>query len=245
MLLLLKYFVVSDIHGQFDKFITAITEVGFEQNNPNHKLIICGDLFDRGVQNLKLYQYIKTLLEEDLDNLIVLKGNHELFFNHIIEGKKDSITFNIQYNGFGKTLSSFTDLDYSSIIQNLDNLKEIINNKHPKLLDWISHLPFYYETKNHVFTHAGIDYQIDDWHDTNWPSQVWTDLTRYQHVNLKKYGFHKKIVMGHFYTSRLTGIDKNDIYFHSDDQKIFIDGGVAMGDRGQINVLVIEDEALL
>ena len=45
-----KYFVVSDIHGCYDELIKALNEVGFDETNPSHYLIDCGDFYDRGEQ---------------------------------------------------------------------------------------------------------------------------------------------------------------------------------------------------
>ena len=47
----MKYFVSSDIHGFFDEWQNALTDKGFDLNNPEHKIILCGDLFDRGSQS--------------------------------------------------------------------------------------------------------------------------------------------------------------------------------------------------
>ena len=50
----MKYFVSSDIHGFYDEWILALKNKGFDIKNPNHKIIICGDIFDRGRQPKKL-----------------------------------------------------------------------------------------------------------------------------------------------------------------------------------------------
>ncbi|MBQ8726493.1 MAG: metallophosphoesterase [Clostridia bacterium] len=44
----MKYYVVSDVHGFYDELIFALTEKGFFDEKSPHKLIICGDLLDRG-----------------------------------------------------------------------------------------------------------------------------------------------------------------------------------------------------
>ena len=46
------YFVVSDVHSFWDPFEAALTASGFEKDNKNHKLIVCGDMFDRGPDSL-------------------------------------------------------------------------------------------------------------------------------------------------------------------------------------------------
>jgi len=58
-----KYFVASDIHS-FTPCIKELNKTGFDLNNEEHILIICGDLFDRGSESLKLYEFIKSLPKE-------------------------------------------------------------------------------------------------------------------------------------------------------------------------------------
>ena len=59
-----KYFVASDIYSFYTPFIKELNKTGFDLNNEEHILIICGDLFDRGSESLKLYEFIKTLPKE-------------------------------------------------------------------------------------------------------------------------------------------------------------------------------------
>ena len=59
-----KYFVASDIHSFYTPFIIELNKTSFDLNNEEHILIICGDLFDRGSESLKLYEFIKSLPKE-------------------------------------------------------------------------------------------------------------------------------------------------------------------------------------
>ena len=42
------YFVCSDIHGFYKEWMKSLKEAGFNKNNPEHILIVLGDVFDRG-----------------------------------------------------------------------------------------------------------------------------------------------------------------------------------------------------
>ncbi len=46
----MRYYVVADPHGFFTEMKTALEEKGFFSDAEPHKLIICGDLFDRGAE---------------------------------------------------------------------------------------------------------------------------------------------------------------------------------------------------
>ena len=53
--------MASDIHSFYTPFIKELNKTGFDLNNEEHLLIICGYLFDRGSESLK---FIKSLPKE-------------------------------------------------------------------------------------------------------------------------------------------------------------------------------------
>lgn len=50
----MNYFVVADVHGYYYELINALNEKGFNPEDENHKLIVCGDLMDRGPEAVQL-----------------------------------------------------------------------------------------------------------------------------------------------------------------------------------------------
>ena len=58
-----KYFVCSDVHSFFKEMMVALTENGYDKNDPNHILVICGDLFDRGDESKEMFEFVKSLPE--------------------------------------------------------------------------------------------------------------------------------------------------------------------------------------
>ena len=44
----MKYYVTADIHGFYPEFHKALDEAGYFTDPEPHKLIILGDIFDRG-----------------------------------------------------------------------------------------------------------------------------------------------------------------------------------------------------
>lgn len=71
----MKYFVVSDVHSFYKELMDALSEKGFEIDNQQHILCVCGDLFDRGDGTTQLFELIKELNEQN--RLIYIRGNHE------------------------------------------------------------------------------------------------------------------------------------------------------------------------
>ena len=56
-----KLFCVSDIHGFYDEFKSALDTAGFDTDNPEHWLISCGDHFDRGSQPKEVLRFLNSL----------------------------------------------------------------------------------------------------------------------------------------------------------------------------------------
>ena len=66
----MKYYVVSDIHGYYTCLEQALKEAGFFDEKEPHKLIVCGDLLDRGSEANRLIDFMLDLM--DKDRLIVI-----------------------------------------------------------------------------------------------------------------------------------------------------------------------------
>ena len=53
-----KFFVTSDVHSHLTPFIRALGKAGYDPENTDHWLVICGDVFDRGDESLELLKYL-------------------------------------------------------------------------------------------------------------------------------------------------------------------------------------------
>ena len=71
----MRYYVVSDVHGYFSLMKQALQEKGFFDDKEPHKLILCGDMLDRGEEALEMQEFMLDLLHKD--ELIFVRGNHE------------------------------------------------------------------------------------------------------------------------------------------------------------------------
>ena len=103
-----KYFVTSDVHSFYNELIRELSKKGFDIENNEHVLLFCGDLFDRGPDSLKMYDFIKSLPRE---RRILIRGNHEYLFNDLL--KKDLPDGYDYSNGTVKTLYDLTFNKYS------------------------------------------------------------------------------------------------------------------------------------
>lgn len=66
-----RLLVMSDLHGCYDKYIAMIKKINLGEND---KLVILGDVLDRGTKPISI---IKDIMQRE--NVELLMGNHELF----------------------------------------------------------------------------------------------------------------------------------------------------------------------
>ena len=126
MVINMKYYVVADIHSFYSELETALKEKGFFEDTEPHKLIICGDLYDRGDESLKVQQFVIDLMEKD--EVILIKGNHEDMLLEMVRNANRWFNLpDIEYshhwhNRAVKTVLDLTGLNYFD----LDNPAKVV-----------------------------------------------------------------------------------------------------------------------
>lgn len=140
----MRYYAIADLHGRFDLLKEAHRRIKEYNEGKDCKIITLGDYIDRGPQSRQIIEY---LIENQSDNFISLKGNHE---DILVQ----SITHNMKpdwwvSNGGDTTLQSYGwgGEPYSEYAY------EVVPKSH---IDWMKNLPYFYETEHHLFVHAGI-----------------------------------------------------------------------------------------
>lgn len=149
----MRYYVVSDIHGYYTQMKSALEKAGFFSDTTPHKLIMLGDLFDRGHEAKQLQQFILEQMEQD--KIILIRGNHEDLFVELVTTDagmpysyhKSNGTYDtaLQLTGFDPVMASIRHYDFADAAKDTPFYKEII----PAMLD-------YFETEHYVFTHGWI-----------------------------------------------------------------------------------------
>ena len=194
----MKYFVSGDIHGFYDEWQSALKEKGFDINNPEHKIILCGDMFDRGNQPKEIIDFVL----KHKDKVILIRGNHEDLMKQMIE--RNSSDYGDLCNGTAQTI---VDLYPEWQISEFDLKKISKETRLPEVLDMCLD---YYETKHYIFVHGWIPiiencYLYDsDWRTARkerWEKAHWTnpvEMFRYE-----IYEPNKTIVCGHWHCSAL------------------------------------------
>ena len=149
----MKYYIAADIHGFYTEFYKALDEAGYFTDPEPHKLIILGDLFDRGQEAVEMQSFILHLMEQNA--VILVHGNHEDLFEEMItidEGlpvrhHKSNGTYDtaLQLTGYDPGLALIRNFDFAEAAQNTAYYRQII----PAMVD-------YYETALDACTaHSG------------------------------------------------------------------------------------------
>ena len=141
----MKLFCASDLHSYFTPFKKALDEKGFEPDNPEHLLIICGDIWDRGSESAAMLEYLNSL-----SNVVLVRGNHEDLLVEMLDrgyGEQHDIS-----NGTMGTVVELCDATCkktASTRECCDAVRELVT---PFLSKFVN----YFETKNYIFVHGWI-----------------------------------------------------------------------------------------
>lgn len=210
-------YIMSDIHGCYDKFTQMLKKINFTKDD---RLIINGDIFDRGKDPLKILDYVVSN-----DNVIFIPGNHEYMFLEFYATGNSKTWF---YNGGYTT--------YNQICKRGQKYADSLYN-------WLSRLDLVYIYGKFIITHAGLylpenqnNYtleQIIDMQDTDYV--LWS---RSQIGNERRYKDYT-IINGHTPTLYIDPNQK-EMSIIKQNGTIYTDCG-AVFDDGRLACLRLDD----
>lgn len=140
--------VIGDTHGLYDEFKALLEKAGWtiidEKLQPHpqgRKLLLLGDLVDRGTQSVELVRFVKRAVDDNL--ALVLKGNHEAKLVKFIYAA---------LNGGIENWSSYANAETGMQFLALDPVER------DALIGFLHHLPHYVldPRSNTVFLHANV-----------------------------------------------------------------------------------------
>ena len=254
----MKYYVTADIHSYFKVFYQTLEATGFFADQAPHKLIICGDLFDRGEESLDLQNFILDLMEKD--QVILIRGNHEdLALDLLNNWHKGSYNQPHHYsNSTLDTVAQLTKITVRDIFTRSQESGQLFLNT-PFVQKIIPAMVDYFETDHYIFTHGWIPCDKDnsgnylpikDWRradEKQWKKARWINGMEAAHEGITEPG--KTIVCGHWHCSfghaiyEDCGAEKgptaNYAPYQVDGQIIALDACTALSKK--INCIVIED----
>ena len=206
-----KYFMFSDIHGCATELINALDEAGFDIFNPNHIIIGVGDYFDRGSENLEVYNFLKAI---PVERKHLVLGNHDNMLIEFLMGK-DSF-FNAQYNGLDRTIADLAAVDMGQweVLRNLESLRYKVLNNHPQLLEFLESFRIGFKLDEYVIVHAGFSPEnhirmYDKGEVPVFYPDYWANTPEFIRQTRKLFE-NVKFVFGHWHAMKLNG-DFNQI----------------------------------
>lgn len=211
----MRYYVTADVHGYFTEMKSALKEKGYFKDTEPHKLIICGDIYDRGSEALPLQEFILDLMERD--EIILIKGNHEDMTSELLNGwcNRSFMQRHHHSNGAIDTVCQLTESTLPDLMfsEPEETYKKLSSNPFFKTI--IPAMVDYYETENYIFTHGWIPctmlnnsgdaktyIPIDNWREAGhkaWDDARWINGMEAAHSGVIEEG--KTIVCGHWHCS--------------------------------------------
>lgn len=241
----MKLFVCSDIHGFYSEFKDSLKKSGYDKNNPNHKLIILGDFFDRGPEAKSVKEFILN------EKAILIRGNHDDSLMRLYE--TGYIKGHDYKGGTFNTMEQLGETNSNEINRVLTNFR-LKNND---LINLYYKMPYYYIAKDILFVHSWTP-NVDDITEATrdeWHSATLTSLNRKiesiksgEEINLYPYTNIKTIVFGHHKADDIRGMENyggNGVYteaiktLKTKNLTLYgVDGRVE--ETGKIPVLIME-----
>lgn len=260
----MKYYVVADVHGFYSELITALNEKVFFNDNSPRKLVVCGDVFDRGKEAIELQDFIVDLMEKS--EVILIRGNHEDLIVKMVDDYLRWMVEPVMYtahwsNGTVDTVLQLTGMDLHEISVNAKTMKSRMDNT-PFFKKIIPAMVDYFETEHYIFVHGWIpcDASVCDGqasvfkYKSNWRNVGpidWAFARWYNGMEAARQGViepEKTIVCGHWHCSyghakiEGKGEERGD---HADYSPYYGNGIIALDActvlSKKVNCIVIED----
>ena len=252
----MKYFFISDVHGEYDKMIEALNLEGFDMEKDT--LVSLGDPFDRGPKSKEVLEFIMSCPHH-----IIVIGNHDWRLRQLVRSPALFNQYDIS-NGVPATYKSFLGIPQDQSVMAWEALEELSGNE--LLHQYFEEAVMYVEFKDFIAVHAWVPFNEKtktvfesyngDWREASradWYDAVWahTELCMLNEIYPEK-----RLVVGHWHAWRLAekfaweqreepGRKYNcwincDIY--CDEHVIAIDGCTNYPHGGKVNVLTYDTD---
>lgn len=117
----MKYFVISDLHGYWDEFNKSLQNCGYSKDNPDHTLVVLGDIFDRGKQSRQIYEFLKSVPRE---RIVLVRGNHDYLLMQLLKERTPGETS--FFNGTALTACQMAYKSEWIAERNCEELKDLV-----------------------------------------------------------------------------------------------------------------------
>ena len=220
-------YVISNLHGNLEKFNTILEKTGF---NDNDVMYVLGDIIDIGASSMELLCDLSMRY-----NVIPIVGEHELTALHLLS-ELDKV-FRGGASPDPEIMGELTDWMRMGGAPTIEGFKALDDDMKEGVLEYLEELSLYEEVevkgKKYLLVHAGIadfdpDTPLEDYMPEDFISQpLDPDIPYFDGVT---------VIAGHIPTNKI-GSEGGKIFYGNGS--ILIDCGVAVG--GSLGCLRLED----
>jgi serine/threonine protein phosphatase 1 len=155
-------YAVGDVHGRLDlldRLLEAITADMEERFALDARIVLLGDLVDRGQDSRGVLARLMTLSCDAPDRVLCLMGNHEKMLLDFLHFPRERGNRWLRHGGT-QTLASFgvkSGMAWASGARFVRLAEELRAAMGDALVNWIEGLPLYWRTGDVVCVHAAMD----------------------------------------------------------------------------------------
>lgn len=212
-------YVISDIHGNLEKFNSILKTIKFSDRDV---MYVLGDIVDMGEEPMELLCDLSMRY-----NIIPIVGDHDLLALRLLTELDKVLRGGASPDP--EILSELTDWIRKGGAKTMEGFKALDDDMKEGILEYLEELSLYEEVevggRKYLLVHAGIadfdpDTPLDDYMPEDFISEpLDPEKTYFEDVT---------IVAGHIPTEKIDGAQKGKIY--KGQSCIFIDCGAGMGD---------------
>ena len=161
-------YVISDIHGEYDKFRELLLKIKLKSSDT---LYILGDVVDRGPHPVKV---LKLLMK--MPNVVCIVGNHELMALECLEFLRQEITDESIAKLDARTLGNILTWQRNGNKTTIEEFRKLDREEQQEIIDFIRDFEIYEELSvagnEYLLVHAGLgnfspekdieDYSLND-----------------------------------------------------------------------------------
>jgi serine/threonine protein phosphatase 1 len=154
----MRYIAIGDLHGHFAELQSLYWSLinDHDVNPATDTFVFLGDYVDGGPDTRKVVSWLMAM-QRRYPHWVLLRGNHEDMLLRAIRRHDDPSAFGTWYYQGGRaTHYSYlvpSDLATSAGSFMVAAPQRVIPREH---LHWLAGLPFYHETEDFIFVHAGL-----------------------------------------------------------------------------------------
>ena len=145
-------YVMSDIHGMYDKYIEMLELINLREHD---SLYILGDIVDRGLHPMKILQDMMKR-----PNVFGIFGNHELMMAECFNIITQEITNELLDNFDEEALIKLSDWMNNGAFQTIQEFKKLSKEEQKDIIEYLMEFTAYEEVevkgRYYLLVHAGL-----------------------------------------------------------------------------------------